>query len=196
MYNWLYYNLPGKKSHTPDRWKKLNDTFGEGWEADFGKEARESHLEAKWDARLVKVKAGFLLGRKADLPSKDTEDLSTSFLTFYTFIQTERLTDLLIDSTDRPTTGIQFAHLVGNEYTNLGESLQQTARFVRVIATFTPHIWIESIEIGWQCMARRRGRGWPRFPVNLLLLTEVDTSAAPRREPPRRRRRRGATCGL
>ena len=35
MYNWLYYNLPGKKSHTPDRWKKLNVAFGEGWEADF-----------------------------------------------------------------------------------------------------------------------------------------------------------------
>ncbi len=35
MYNWLYHNLPGKNCHTPDRWKKLNDAFGEGWEADF-----------------------------------------------------------------------------------------------------------------------------------------------------------------
>ena len=45
MYYWLYHNLPGKPSHTPDRWKKLNDAFGEGWEADFGKKARESQLE-------------------------------------------------------------------------------------------------------------------------------------------------------
>jgi hypothetical protein len=58
MYNWLRGNLPGKKrSYTPDRWKKLNDAFGEGWEADFGKGAHESQLEAKWDARLVQVKA-------------------------------------------------------------------------------------------------------------------------------------------
>ena len=35
MYMWLNFNLPGKPSHTPDRWKKLNDAFGEGWEADF-----------------------------------------------------------------------------------------------------------------------------------------------------------------
>jgi hypothetical protein len=55
MYNWLRGNLPGKKrSYTPDRWKKLNDAFGE---ADFGKGAHESQLEAKWDARLVQVKA-------------------------------------------------------------------------------------------------------------------------------------------
>ena len=37
MYYWLYHNLPWTKkgSYTPDRWKKLNDAFGEGWEADF-----------------------------------------------------------------------------------------------------------------------------------------------------------------
>ena len=37
MNNWLRDNLPGRKkgSYTPDRWKKLNDAFGEGWEADF-----------------------------------------------------------------------------------------------------------------------------------------------------------------
>jgi hypothetical protein len=29
------HNLPGNESHTPARWKKLNDAFGEGWEADF-----------------------------------------------------------------------------------------------------------------------------------------------------------------
>ena len=47
MYYWLYHNLPWTKkgSYTPDRWKKLNDAFGEGWEADFGKKARESQLE-------------------------------------------------------------------------------------------------------------------------------------------------------
>ena len=33
MRNWLHTNLPGKPSHTPARWKKLNDAFGEGWEA-------------------------------------------------------------------------------------------------------------------------------------------------------------------
>jgi hypothetical protein len=57
MYNWLRNNLPGKPSHTPARWKKLNDAFGEGWEADFGMGAHESQLEAKWDARLLEVKA-------------------------------------------------------------------------------------------------------------------------------------------
>ena len=35
MYNWLRKNLPRTKmgSYTPARWKKLNDAFGEGWEA-------------------------------------------------------------------------------------------------------------------------------------------------------------------
>ena len=66
MNQWLRNNLPGKESHTPDRWKKLNDAFGEGWEADFGREAHESHLEAKWDARLVEVKAWVV--EKGDFP--------------------------------------------------------------------------------------------------------------------------------
>ena len=35
MNKWLYDNLPGNKSHTDARWKKLNVAFGEGWEADF-----------------------------------------------------------------------------------------------------------------------------------------------------------------
>ena len=35
MYKWLRNNLPGGQSHTPDRRKKLNDAFGERWEADF-----------------------------------------------------------------------------------------------------------------------------------------------------------------
>jgi hypothetical protein len=67
MYMWLYFNLPGKPSHTPDRWKKLNDAFGEGWEADFKegwKEAHKSHREAKWDARLVEVKAWVVRHRR------------------------------------------------------------------------------------------------------------------------------------
>ena len=59
MNQWLRNNLPGKESHTPDRRKKLNDAFGEGWEADFGK-------EAKWDARLVEVKAWVV--EKGDFP--------------------------------------------------------------------------------------------------------------------------------
>jgi hypothetical protein len=66
MNNWLRDNLPGKKkgSYTPDRWKKLNDAFGEGWEADFGREAHESHLEAKWDQRLADVKAWVVRHRR------------------------------------------------------------------------------------------------------------------------------------
>ena len=35
MYWWLRKNLPGNQNHTSARWKKLNDAFGEGWEADF-----------------------------------------------------------------------------------------------------------------------------------------------------------------
>jgi hypothetical protein len=60
MYQWLRNNLPGGQSHTPDRWKKLNDAFGEGWEAGV-KKGSPSHLEAKWDARLAEVKAWVLL---------------------------------------------------------------------------------------------------------------------------------------
>ena len=57
MYKWLREYLPGKRRLTPDRWKKLNDAFGEGWEANFGK-------EAKWDARLVEVKAWVVRHRR------------------------------------------------------------------------------------------------------------------------------------
>ena len=73
MYNWLLRNLPGKPSHTPDRGKKLKDAFGEGWENDF-EEAHESRLEAKWDARLVQVKAWVVRHRRyprAGAPSKE-----------------------------------------------------------------------------------------------------------------------------
>jgi hypothetical protein len=65
MYKWLYNNLPGKKngSYTPARWKKLNDAFGEGWEADFQR-GSPSQLEAKWDARLVEVKAWVVRHRR------------------------------------------------------------------------------------------------------------------------------------
>jgi hypothetical protein len=63
MYKWLRDNLPGKPSHTPDRWKKLNDAFGEGWEADF-QTGSPSHLEAKWDACLVEVKAWVVRHRR------------------------------------------------------------------------------------------------------------------------------------
>ena len=62
MRNWLHTNLPGKPSHTPARWKKLNDAFGEGWEADF----KTGSLEAKWDARLLEVKAWVV--EKGDFP--------------------------------------------------------------------------------------------------------------------------------
>jgi hypothetical protein len=41
MYYWLYHNLPGKPSYTPARGKKLNDAFGEGWEAEFQQRRKE-----------------------------------------------------------------------------------------------------------------------------------------------------------
>ena len=63
---WLRVNLPGKPSHTPARWKKLNDAFGEGWEAEF-KTGSPGHLEAKWDARLLEVKA-WVVVEKGDFP--------------------------------------------------------------------------------------------------------------------------------
>ena len=58
MYKWLHTNLPGTKkgSYTPDRWKKLTGAFGEGWVADF--------KDAKWDARLVEVKAWVVRHRR------------------------------------------------------------------------------------------------------------------------------------
>ena len=65
MYKWLYHNLPGRPSYTPARWNKLKDAFVEGWEADF-EEAHESRLEAKWDARLLEVKAWVV--EKGDFP--------------------------------------------------------------------------------------------------------------------------------
>ncbi len=40
MYDWLRNNLPGRPTHTPDRWNKLKDAFEEGWEADFGSRKR------------------------------------------------------------------------------------------------------------------------------------------------------------
>ena len=63
MYEWLRNNLPGKPSHTPARWKKLNDAFGEGWEAEF-KTGSPSHREAKWDQRLADVKAWVVRHRR------------------------------------------------------------------------------------------------------------------------------------
>ena len=65
MYNWLYHNLPGRPTHTPDRWKKLKDAFGEEWEAGF-KTGSPGHLEAKWDARLADVEAWVV--EKGDFP--------------------------------------------------------------------------------------------------------------------------------
>ncbi|MCP3678746.1 MAG: hypothetical protein GY721_14575 [Deltaproteobacteria bacterium] len=58
MRQWLRDNLPGNKMYTPARWKKLNDAFGEGWEADF--------KDAKWVARLAEVKAWVV--EKGDFP--------------------------------------------------------------------------------------------------------------------------------
>ena len=66
MRQWLRDNLPGNKMYTPARWKKLNDAFGEGWEAEF-KTGSPGHLEAKWDARLLEVKA-WVVVEKGDFP--------------------------------------------------------------------------------------------------------------------------------
>ena len=71
MNDWLRNNLPGKPSHTPDRWKKLNDAFGEGWETEF-KTGSPGHLEAKWDARLVQVKAWVVRHRRYPGSSRKT----------------------------------------------------------------------------------------------------------------------------
>ena len=60
MRQWLRDNLPWTKKggYTHARGKKLNDAFGEGWEADF--------KDAKWDARLLEVKAWVV--EKGDFP--------------------------------------------------------------------------------------------------------------------------------
>jgi hypothetical protein len=75
MNNWLRVNLPGKPCHTPDRWKKLNDAFGEGWEADFQR-GSPSQREAKWDARLVKVKAWVVRHRRYPRQHKSPAETS------------------------------------------------------------------------------------------------------------------------
>ncbi len=73
MYDWLRENLPGKKMYTPARRKKLNDAFGEDWEAGF-KTGSPGHLEAKWDARLLEVKAWVV--EKGDFPRTSKEERS------------------------------------------------------------------------------------------------------------------------
>jgi hypothetical protein len=75
MNDWLRRNLPGKKSHTPARWNKLNDAFGEGWEADF-KKGCPSHLKAKWVARFADVKAWVV--RHGRYPSSRKTSAETS----------------------------------------------------------------------------------------------------------------------
>ena len=75
MNTWLYTYLPGKRCHTPARWKKLNDAFGEGWEADF-KTGSPSQREAKWDARLVQVKAWVVRHRRYPVYGKTPAETS------------------------------------------------------------------------------------------------------------------------
>ncbi len=67
MYRWLRDNLPWTKKggYTHARGKKLNDAFGEGWEADF--------KDAKWDARLVQVKAWVVRERRYPSSRKTPE---------------------------------------------------------------------------------------------------------------------------
>ena len=50
LYKWLHYNLPWRDCFLPERWTKLNEAFGVGWEHDF------SPGRASWAARLEEAK--------------------------------------------------------------------------------------------------------------------------------------------
>lgn len=62
--NWLSNNLPGMKSHRSDRWARLNDAFGNGWEFEFcpgfGQGASRTGLRpefaARWDGWFADAK--------------------------------------------------------------------------------------------------------------------------------------------
>jgi len=82
-------------NHTPDRWKKLNDAFGEGWEADYGAETRKGQLERKWSARLAQVKAWVVEHREYPRKGKKTsaETSMNNWLRIYLPGKTRHTTD-------------------------------------------------------------------------------------------------------
>ena len=67
LYEWLRHCKPGGQSWTQDRWEKLNEAFGEGWEKEcfpnletgtwrFQPGHQVNRDEAQWDATLEAVK--------------------------------------------------------------------------------------------------------------------------------------------
>ena len=69
LYKWLNECRPGGRTWTQDRWEKLNEAFGEGWEKEcfpnletgtWGFQPGHQHTpgrdEAQWDATLEAVK--------------------------------------------------------------------------------------------------------------------------------------------
>ena len=63
LYQWLKNCVPGGRCYTKERWERLNETFGEGWEKEcFPKMLKidstgkgMTKREAKWDAILEEV---------------------------------------------------------------------------------------------------------------------------------------------
>ena len=82
MRQWLRDNLPGNKMYTPARWKKLNDAFGEGWEADF--------KDAKWVARLVEVKAWVVRHRRYPGQSNTSAETSMYYWLYHNLPWTKK----------------------------------------------------------------------------------------------------------
>jgi hypothetical protein len=67
LYQWLRHHKPGGRCWTQDRWEKLNEAFGEGWEKEcfpcletgtwrFQPGHQVNRDEAQWDATLEAVK--------------------------------------------------------------------------------------------------------------------------------------------
>ena len=63
LYDWLGNCVPGGRNYTKERWERLNEAFGEGWEKEccpyLGSDVRSrpgnrcyTRAESKWDAIL------------------------------------------------------------------------------------------------------------------------------------------------
>ncbi len=75
LYNWLNNNLPGKQSFLPERWDKLNNEFGEGWEHSF----RPGLISGQvWNRKLVEVKEW--IRQKGRYPRLASSDAKEKFL--------------------------------------------------------------------------------------------------------------------
>ena len=66
LYQWLKHCFPGGRCYTKERWERLNEAFGEGWEKEccpyLGSDVRSrpgnrcyTRAESKWDAILEEV---------------------------------------------------------------------------------------------------------------------------------------------